>query len=117
MKRLVIVTLVLMTCSLSQAITCPAGEHVQCTSGSGRGGGYHQSCTCAPDMCNFGFQWVPVGGTIYSYTTSSTVYPDVCSNYLLASQCVSAGTLVPEPQNAVCNDGAMPCGGDDCGID
>lgn len=109
MKKGVLTIVVLVgMCGLSQALTCPADQHVQCTGGSGRGGGYHTSCTCAPDMCNFGMQWVAVGGTIYSYTVSDTVYPDVCANYLLASQCVSAGTLDPVPQNVVCHDGSGP---------
>ncbi|HVN29633.1 MAG TPA: hypothetical protein VMT64_14140, partial [Candidatus Binataceae bacterium] len=38
----------------AQAIICPSGQHQVCHGGSGRGGGYHTTCSCVnnpPPVC------------------------------------------------------------------
>lgn len=97
MKKLIIIILPLIFSHPLWAITCPDGEHAQCHSGSGRGGGYRTVCSCAADSCSFGYQVVPVGGVITSWTVGTVAYPDTCDSYTVQSTCVANQVLQPGP--------------------
>lgn len=103
-KVLMSLGLVVLLGSAAMALTCDAGTHRVCTSGSGRGGGYHSTCSCAPDACNFGYTSYPVGSTVTSYTQYQAVIPDDCSNYAITSTCVGNQTWAPDTQGLFCNN-------------
>ena len=87
MKRITISLMmslaVLLTGTSARALTCPAGQHSVCHGGSGRGGGYHSTCTCVnnpPPVCvtAWGTQ-IPAGTSIILYDTNTVYSPDTCS--------------------------------------
>jgi hypothetical protein len=110
MRKLIVAVVVSLLSSPLWAITCPSGEHSQCT-----GQRYSWHCTCVADKCCYGLQaCVAVGGVLYQWTTNNVCLPDTCANYVIAMTCVANGTLSPAPQPynpAICYENT--CGGDD----
>jgi hypothetical protein len=98
--------------------SCPAGTHRVCHSGSGRGGGYHSTCTCVanpPPVCvtSYGSR-VASGSSVTLYDTLTATYPDTCAAHGFVTTCVNA-VFNPAPPPSygyiVCNI-VYPDGGD-----
>jgi hypothetical protein len=93
----------------AHAMTCPAGEHAVCRGGSGRGGGYHTTCTCvqnAPPVCvtAWGTQ-IPEGTSVILYDTNIVYAPDTCTAHGTVVSCSLTGVLDPPGATGypVCN--------------
>lgn len=112
MKKLLVCLIVLGLSGPVSALVCPAGQHVQCTGGSGRGGGYHSTCTCVtnpPPPCQTPWgTYVYDGYGIYSYSVTGTAWPDTCSNYQTTSICTAGAFDVPPAAYASCTSGCNP---------
>jgi hypothetical protein len=79
---------------------CPTGTHRVCHSGSGRGGGYHSTCTCVanpPPVCvtSYGSQ-VASGGPVTLYDALTVTYPDTCVAHGFVTTCDN-GAFNPVP--------------------
>ena len=93
----------LVSVSSAWALTCPTGQHQVCHGGSGRGGGYHTTCSCVnnpPPTCvtAWGTQ-IPAGATVMLYDAYQVYAPDTCTNHASQVMCVlnsdNTVTLVP----------------------
>ena len=124
MKRIIfplMLGLVVLSLGTSaRAITCPSGQHQVCHGGSGRGGGYHSTCSCVnnpPPVCvtAWGTQ-IMAGMSIILYDTYTVNAPDTCSAHATVVSCDL--NLVLSPPNAtgypVC-DVVYDSGGEDNG--
>ncbi len=93
----------------ARALTCPAGQHAVCHGGSGRGGGYHTTCSCvvnAPPVCvtAWGTQ-IPEGTSVVLYSTNLVYSPDTCTAHGTVVSCDLNGQLTPPAATGypVCN--------------
>ncbi len=103
---------VLLSGTSARAITCPTGQHQVCHGGSGRGGGYHSTCTCVnnpPPTCvtAWGTQ-IPAGTSIILYDTYTVYAPDTCTHGKVVAcdfnQATNTLTLIPDITGyTVCN--------------
>jgi hypothetical protein len=78
---------------------CPAGQHLACHGGSGRGGGYRTTCSCVlnpPPVCvtAWGTQ-IPIGTSTVLYDASTVYAPDTCAAHGTLVSCGSNGLLTP----------------------
>jgi hypothetical protein len=98
--------------------SCPAGTHRVCHGGSGRGGGYHSTCTCVanpPPLCvtSYGSQVAP-GSPVTLYDALTVTYPDTCAAHGFVTTCENGAFNPPPPPSygyIVCNV-VSPDGGD-----
>jgi hypothetical protein len=79
--------------------SCPVGRHRVCHSGSGRGGGYHRTCTCVaipPPVCRtaWGTQ-IAAGNSIVVYDTATVTAPETCAGHAAVVSCSTDGVLTP----------------------
>jgi hypothetical protein len=84
----------------ARVLTCPTGQHQVYHGGSGRGGGYHTTCSCVvnpPPMCvtAWGTQ-IATGTSVISYNAYTVNYPDTCSAHGTQVDCV----LNPPPMQS-----------------
>jgi hypothetical protein len=80
-------------------ITCPAGQHRACHGGSGRGGGYHTTCTCVddpPPVCvtTWGTR-ILLGTSTVLYDTYTVYAPDTCAAHGTLVTCGPGGVIEP----------------------
>ncbi len=95
MKRIsysVMVSLiVLMFAASARALTCPSGQHQVCHGGSGRGGGYHSTCSCVnnpPPVCTTAWGTQILAGTsILLYDVNIVYAPDTCTAHAATVSC------------------------------
>jgi len=77
----------LMRVAPALALTCPTGQHQVCHSGSGRGGGYHSTCSCVnnpPPTCVTAWGTQIVAGTsVILYPAYVAYYPNKCSGTMV----------------------------------
>ncbi len=81
---------------------CAAGQHRVCHGGSGRGGGYHRTCSCVadptptPPVCRTasGTQ-IAAGTSVVLYDTATVYAPDTCASHGVLVSCGIDGTLTP----------------------
>ena len=106
----------------AQAIICPSGQHQVCHGGSGRGGGYHTTCSCVnnpPPVCvtAWGTQ-ILAGTSIILYDTYTVAAPDTCSAHAIVVSCDLNLVLTPPGATGypVCNV-VYDTGGEDGGND
>jgi hypothetical protein len=115
MRKLLVAAVTLALASPVMALTCPAGQHVQCPSGSGRGGGVHGPCVCVQNpIPNCYTAW----GTAIQYGSCKTLYTTYSSclpcDQIGTQVCCNGGVLTPNITGyPVCNQ--VSCGGDDNG--
>ena len=89
--------------------TCPPGQHRACHSGSGRGGGYHTTCTCVPNpppVCvTASGVHLQAGTTVLLYDTTAVTAPDTCDAHATTVSCSATGVLSPSNATGylVCN--------------
>ena len=101
--------LALMLGTSAQALTCPVGQHAVCHGGSGRGGGYHSTCTCVnnpPPVCTTAWGTQILAGTSVILYDAYTVYaPDTCTAHGTVVSCSMSLVLSPPGATGypVCN--------------
>ena len=112
--------LVLSLGSSARAITCPTGQHQVCHGGSGRGGGYHTTCSCVnnpPPVCVTAWGTQILAGTSnILYDTFTVTAPDTCSAHATMVSCDLSLMLTPPNATGypVCNV-VYPADGEDNG--
>jgi hypothetical protein len=98
-SKIALLGLLLLTPSISGALTCPAGQHAVCRGGSGRGGGYRTTCSCVtnpPPRCVTAWgTHIPAGTSIILYATYLVYAPDTCSAHGMVVSCDLNGVLSP----------------------